>query len=156
MPKQFAFNQMFGQGTAVHRDERHVRTWTQVMDPPGNQFFTRSRFTLNQNTGIGWSDLFAQFFDAKHWWRMTNQVRRTLNCLKTAFQCDCLICQCPFLGNAFERGRNFRHFPRLAEKVVSPGSNALNGGIHVSMAGTDNDFGFRRDFSDVVDHVPAA
>ena len=73
--EQFAFNQMFGQGSTVHWDERHIRTWTQVMDSPGNQFFTRSRFALNQDAGIGWSDLFAQFFHAKHWWRVTNQVR---------------------------------------------------------------------------------
>ena len=51
--KEFRFEQIFGQRSAVDRNERICRARTAAMNRPSGEFFSRARLSAQQNTGVG-------------------------------------------------------------------------------------------------------
>src|SRR5688572_18401150 len=54
--KQLAFEKPGGNGRTVQRDEGKMFARAHSMDGPRNQFLSRSGFSQNQNSRIGWRD----------------------------------------------------------------------------------------------------
>jgi hypothetical protein len=52
VPKQFAGDQFLGKDPAVKGNKTLFGTRAEVVDSPGDQFFTRARFTLDQNIAV--------------------------------------------------------------------------------------------------------
>src|SRR6202044_512379 len=52
VPEQFAFEEPGGNRCAIQFDERIVAPPAQVVDGPGDQFFSRSRFAMDDDGGI--------------------------------------------------------------------------------------------------------
>src|SRR6266446_3640234 len=54
VPKQLALEEAGGDGGTIQPDKRPIPALAQIMNGPGDELLSRSRFSLNQYTGIGW------------------------------------------------------------------------------------------------------
>ena len=74
MAEQFALDQRFGNGSAVECDKGAVLSGAAVMDGLGNQLFSRSAFSRNQDIGLGGSHLIQEIVKGQHLGTLANDI----------------------------------------------------------------------------------
>ena len=72
--EEFAFKQRFTDRRAVDRNEHFVTTTTEVVDHLGDDFFTRSVFTRDQNRQLGIGNALDRCFKFGNAIRFADQV----------------------------------------------------------------------------------
>src|SRR5690606_8183734 len=63
--EELAFEQRFGQGSAVDRDERAFRALAAGVHGPRGEFFAGARFAEQQDRRVGWRDALHQREDVR-------------------------------------------------------------------------------------------
>src|SRR6185369_3785301 len=64
--EQFAFDEVFGQGTAIDGDKWPVGPAAEFVYPPRDEFLAGPSFAEDQHVGIGWGDAVDDFFHPLH------------------------------------------------------------------------------------------
>ena len=66
MAKQFALNQVLGNGGTVHRHKRIEATLALLMDRPGNEFFANTALAIDEYRGVGVRNAYDQVVNLTH------------------------------------------------------------------------------------------
>ncbi len=66
MSKEFAFEEGFRHGAAIHCDNRKVTPRAVDVNRPGDQFFSRTAFSPDHHCGIGLCHRLCKFDDLFH------------------------------------------------------------------------------------------
>ncbi len=155
MPEEFAFDQLLGQCSAVHRDKRHVRALALLVDAACGEFFAGSRFAEHQHAGLCWRDLADQFFDSLHRCGIADQVSGAFDRFQSLFERASFVREGSVGSDSLEDRSDVDEFAGLLQKVIGPATDRRNGFVEISVRGVDDDLSVWRDLFKMVDDRPA-
>ena len=154
MSEEFAFHEVLGQCSAVHSHERHVGSVADFVNAAGDEFFSSSRFTEDQDIGVGRADLLDQRLHAVHRLRFADDVGRAADRFQFRLQGQRAVPQPVLLDDAVHGGRDGRQVRGLGDEVEGTQVQGLDDFRHAAVSGRDDEIGIGRDLFQVLDHAP--
>ena len=120
--KQLGLKQIFRNGRAVHRHERFVGAVTMLIQCSGNQLFTRSGFSANQDRHRSCRKSPQRLVDLQHRAAFSNQgIAITCRISSRSPDFD-RVCHPPGSCDRFAKHfLNFIGLNRFCQKIVGPG-----------------------------------
>ena len=136
--KQLAFNQIVGDGGAIHFDKRPFRPQAQPMQRVGYQFLSRTAFPENQHPPIGWSHEEKLLPKGLHRYAFAHNVRPGSGSFA---QLIVLQTQTSVVEGVFDHQKYAVDGKRLFQKVESSEASRFNRGLNGAVAGDHDDYG---------------
>jgi len=119
VPEQLGFQEVFGNGGAVDRNERLRRPVGAFVNVAGDDFLARSRFPCDQHGRFRGSHLFGQLDHDSHGIVPVDQVA-------------------PFLGNGRQHGSDHFRVGRQGNVFLGTGPNGGDGSLRIRFHATGN------------------
>ena len=152
MPEQLAFDQLLGDGRAIHFDERSVTPIATQMQEMRDELFAGSVLTVNQHPpicGRGELDLLAQCL---HGDRVADHHVFLIDLLP---QEPVFFLESPLMQGVFYNQQRLLEREGFFDEIKSPQFRGPHGGLNRSMARNHYDGGQGRNLPNLLQHLQA-
>src|SRR6185312_8298052 len=137
--EDFAFDEGFGNGGAVDRDERVVLAWAERVQGTGDEFLSGSTFAGNKDGNVGWSDALDEGEDLLHFAGSADQGAEHAGVAQFAARNFQLLLGFALAGGVGENLTESYGVDRLLDEVVSAELHSIDGSLDGALGGEDND-----------------
>src|SRR5690606_15190906 len=144
MSEELAFEQLFGNRSAIDRDETAVLPWALCMQRAGNQLFAGPAFSQNQHRNVGRAELLDHAANAKHCFVGCNQTVKWSAELRLA-QHAVLLLELMHVEGAAHDELQHLCVDWLEVEIVGPKRHRAHRIVAIMVTGDDDDFGLRRE-----------
>jgi hypothetical protein len=151
--EEFAFDETFGKGRAVHRNERPARTRSREVKGPCHELLAGSALARNQNTGIAVGHGSDQRKDLAHGIAGADHLTEGTGSIDGSTKLTVFLLEhAPFEG-ASERKQHGVAFERLGDVVERAGLHGFNRRIDAAEGRHQDDRGTGADLTDLANQL---
>ena len=138
--EEFAFEEGFGDGTAIDGDEGPVFAVAALVDGAGGHFLAGAAFAEDEDGGIGGGDFADGFKDGPHFRAGADHAFKGIGA-DELLHLGIFFFELDDVEAAFEEQFKFVDFDGFAEEIVGTGTDGAEGIFFFALTGDDDDFG---------------
>ena len=137
--EQFAFQQLFGNGGAVDREERLLAAVAVMVNGAGDEFLAGAAFAGDERGGVAGGDLADELEDLLHRLAAADDAQFVILGFEQRLVGDDLLHVARGLERVGDDFLELRHVERLEQIIVGAELHRLDGGLRGAVGGHQND-----------------